>query len=70
MFSIVNQPGVGEYLTPSQAMRFSSFEHHPPEPAPLLGQHTDEILSEILRLDSLEIAKLHDNKIVAGPEAS
>ena len=70
MFSIVNQPGVGEYLTPSQAMRFSSFEHHPPEPAPLLGQHTDEILSEILRLDSLEIAKLHDNKIVAGPEVS
>ena len=70
IFSIVNQPGVGEYLTPSQAMQFSEFEHHPPEPAPLLGQHTDEILSEILRLDSLEIAKLHDNKIVAGPEAS
>lgn len=70
IFSIVNQPGVGEYLTPSQAMQFSDFEHHPPEPAPLLGQHTDEILSEILRLDSLEIAKLHDNKIVAGPEAS
>ena len=68
LFSMVEQPGIGEYLTPSQAMKFSEFEHEPPGPAPLLGQHTDEILAEILKMGSAEISRLHDEKIVAGPE--
>ena len=70
LFSMVEQPGIGEYLTPSQAMKFSEFEHEPPGPAPLLGQHTDEILAEILKMGSTEISKLHDEKIVAGPEVN
>ncbi len=70
LFSMVDQPGIGEYLTPSQAMKFSEFEHEPPGPAPLLGQHTDEILAEILNMGSLEIARLHDEKIVAGAEVN
>ena len=70
LFSMVDQPGIGEYLTPSQAMKFSEFEHEPPGPAPLLGQHTDEILAEILKMGSTEISRLHDEKIVAGPEAN
>ena len=70
LFSMVEQPGIGEYLTPSQAMKFSEFEHEPPEPAPLLGQHTDEILAEILKMGSTEISRLHDEKIVAGPEVN
>lgn len=37
-------------------------------PAPKLGQHTDEVLTELLGLSSGEIARLHDAKIVAGPE--
>ena len=70
LFSMVDQPGIGEYLTPSQAMKFSEFEHEPPGPAPLLGQHTDEILAEILKMGSTEISRLHDEKIVAGPEVN
>ena len=70
LFSMVEQPGIGEYLTPSQAMKFSEFEHEPPGPAPLLGQHTDEILAEILKMGSTEISRLHDEKIVAGPEVN
>ena len=70
LFSMVDQPGIGEYLTPSQAMKFSEFEHEPPGPAPLLGQHTDEILAEVLKMGSLEISRLHDEKIVAGPEVN
>ena len=70
LFSMVDQPGIGEYLTPSQAMKFSEFEHEPPGPAPLLGQHTDEILAEILKMESTEISRLHDEKIVAGPEVN
>ena len=70
LFSMVEQPGIGEYLTPSQAMKFSEFDHEPPGPAPLLGQHTDEILAEILKMGSTEISRLHDEKIVAGPEVN
>lgn len=67
LFTRINQPGIGSYLVPSQAMQFSALENTAPKPAPLLGQHTDEILSEILGMDSGQIAKLHDDKIIAGP---
>ena len=68
LFSLINQPGIGEYLVPSQAIKFTDLESETPAPAPLLGQHTDEILSEILSLGSAEIGKLHDERIVAGPK--
>jgi 2-methylfumaryl-CoA isomerase len=35
----------------------------------LLGEHTDEILEIVLGMSTAEIARLHDQKIVAGPEA-
>ncbi|HET6969831.1 MAG TPA: CoA transferase [Phenylobacterium sp.] len=38
-------------------------------PAPKLGQHTDEVLAEVLGLDGAEIARLHDQGVVAGPSA-
>ena len=37
-------------------------------PAPLIGQHTNEILLDVLRLPSAEVGRLHDDGIVAGPE--
>ncbi|MBM7517059.1 CaiB/BaiF CoA-transferase family protein [Nocardioides nitrophenolicus] len=33
-------------------------------PAPLLGQHTDELLTEILDLDESEIARLHEQGVL------
>jgi 2-methylfumaryl-CoA isomerase len=36
--------------------------------APKLGQHTDEVLAEVLKLSGGEIARLHDAGLVAGPE--
>ena len=36
--------------------------------APRLGQHTDEVLAQVLGLSGIEIAKLHDGGFVAGPE--
>jgi 2-methylfumaryl-CoA isomerase len=35
--------------------------------APVLGEHTDEILSTVLELSDSEIANLHDEHIVEGP---
>ena len=34
-------------------------------PAPKLGQHTDEVLAQVLGMSGAEIAKLHDAKVVA-----
>ncbi|MYA68011.1 MAG: 2-methylfumaryl-CoA isomerase [Gammaproteobacteria bacterium] len=69
LFSRVEQPGIGNLLTPSQALQFGGLETDPPAPAPLLGQHTDEILTEELGLSAGEIAKLHDRGLVAGAAA-
>ena len=44
-------------------------ERLPPRRAPRLGEHTDEVLAEVLRLSSAEIGKLHDAGTVAGPTA-
>jgi len=67
LFSRIKQPGVGSYLVPSQPIHFSNLDRVPPKPAPLLGQHTDQILSEVLDMDSREIGHLHDDGVVAGP---
>lgn len=67
LFSQINQPGIGSVLVPSQPLNFSGISQSPPKPAPLLGEHTDQILAQVLEMDSMEIAKLHDNGVVAGP---
>jgi 2-methylfumaryl-CoA isomerase len=68
IFSQLEQPGVGTYLAPSIPLDFSQVARLPAQPAPRLGEHTDEILSE-LGLSDGEIAKLHDDGIVTGPAA-
>jgi len=65
LFSMVEQPGIGKYLVPSSPLRFSGSDNLPAMAAPVLGQHTDEILAEELGLASHQIGSLHDKKIVA-----
>jgi 2-methylfumaryl-CoA isomerase len=67
MFSMVDQPGIGPYLMPSSPLDFGSIARQQARPAPLLGEHTDEILADVLGLGDGEIAGLHDEKVVAGP---
>jgi 2-methylfumaryl-CoA isomerase len=33
-----------------------------------LGQHTDEVLSEVLEMSANEIGRLHDAGVVAGAD--
>ncbi|MCB1194071.1 MAG: CoA transferase [Leptospiraceae bacterium] len=66
MFQTVEQPGIGNYLMPAVPMEFSEVSRLPAKRAPLLGEHTDEILADVLGLSSGEIGQLHDKKIVAG----
>lgn len=65
LFGMVDQPGIGEYLAPSSPIKFMKSENLAPLLAPTLGQHTDEILGDVLGLQSHEIAKLFDSEIVA-----
>ena len=66
LFDEVEQPGIGSYLMPGNPLGFGALPREPVVPAPLLGQHTDEILADTLGLSSGEIATLHDRRIVAG----
>ncbi len=66
MFSMLEHPGIGTYLTPGNPIAFSDAERIAPVRAPSLGENTDEILSGIGYSDG-EIANLHDDLIVAGP---
>ncbi|MBI1250597.1 MAG: 2-methylfumaryl-CoA isomerase [Alphaproteobacteria bacterium] len=66
MFSLLDHPGIGSYLTPGNPITFSEVERIAPRRAPSLGENTDEILTEVGYADA-EIAALHDAKIVAGP---
>ncbi len=66
IFAEVEHPGVGRYLMPGSPLEFSAVPRVPVRRAPLLGENTDEVLSEVLGLGSREIAALHDKGVVAG----
>jgi 2-methylfumaryl-CoA isomerase len=67
MFTVLDQPGIGRYPVAASPLQFGAVPRQPPRTAPVLGQHTDEILSGILGLPDHEIARLHDEKVVGGP---
>lgn len=67
LFDRVEHPRTGSYLTPGTPLDFVGLHRRPQGPAPVLGQHTDEILADVLGLPDGEIGALHDAKVVAGP---
>ncbi len=70
MFARVDQPGIGTFWSAASPFDFKDATRLAPKPAPRLGQHTDEILADILGLSSGEIGRLHDDKVVAGPRGA
>ncbi|MBK5927818.1 CoA transferase [Rhodobaculum claviforme] len=67
MFEVIEQPGIGAYPVPASPLAFSASGRPGPAPAPVLGQHTEAILADVLRLPSAEIGRLMDAGVVAGP---
>jgi 2-methylfumaryl-CoA isomerase len=67
MFAMVEQPGVGRWLVPGSPLDFGAVPNPAPARAPRLGEHTDEILLELLGLSEGELGGLHDAGVVAGP---
>lgn len=68
IFTRVNTAGVGSHLAAGGTLRIGTTHTGSPVPAPLLGQHTDQILQEVLGLSEAALGKLHDDGIVAGPD--
>lgn len=65
MFTNIEQPGVGTVLMPSTPLHFSAAPRVAPQPAPLLGEHTEQVLHELLGIDSAAFGRLHDRGVVA-----
>jgi 2-methylfumaryl-CoA isomerase len=68
VFSPVTQPSGRSYPAPGFAGTIPQDERRPSRPAPRLGADTDEVLADVLGLSSTEIARLHDQGLVAGPQ--
>ena len=64
----IETAGIGAHLAAGTPVRAPGEERSASTPAPLLGQHTDEVLHDVLGLDSPAIGRLHDAGVVAGPE--
>lgn len=67
LFTLTEQPGIGSYLMPATPLEFGRSPRLPAMPAPALGEHTDQILLDILGLSAAEVGRLHDQGVVAGP---
>ena len=46
LFSEVEHPGLGRFVTAGSPLRFGAAAPVPPRPAPALGEHTEEVLRE------------------------
>jgi 2-methylfumaryl-CoA isomerase len=67
MFDQIEHPGVGHYLAPRSPLDFRTLGRLPVRRAPILGEHTEQILADVLGLDGREIGTLHDRGVVSGP---
>ena len=67
LFAELDQPGVGMHLVPGSPLAFSVSRagDRGAAVAPLLGQHTEEILTVDLGLTSAEVGALIDRGAVA-----
>lgn len=67
MFKLLDQPGLGAFPVPGHPAVFANHPRQDPQPAPELGEHTEEILGDVLRLGETEIAQLFDKGVVQSP---
>ena len=65
MMGFINQPEIGNYIASGSPIRFSESENLAALPAPMLGEHTEEILKDDLGLGDLEVGNLFKDGIVA-----
>jgi 2-methylfumaryl-CoA isomerase len=67
MFTMLEQPGLGTFAVPGHPAEFGSHGRTKPIRAPQLGEHTEEILADVMRLGDGQIGALFDKGLVCGP---
>ena len=60
IFEQIGTPGSGRHMAASSPVRAGGSAHAPTRFAPLLGADTDQVLHQVLGLDSGAIGRLHD----------
>ncbi|MGA2929171.1 MAG: CoA transferase [Solirubrobacteraceae bacterium] len=66
LFAEVQQPGIGTYRMPGSPLVFGDAERLAAKRAPVLGEHTEEVLAGVLGLSDAEIGRLLGDGVVAG----
>jgi 2-methylfumaryl-CoA isomerase len=66
LFSLLEHPSGLRYPAPGAAATFHGAKRQDAVRAPRLGEHTDEVLAEVLSLSSARIGQLHDAGLVAA----
>ncbi len=67
MMAVIDQPGVGPHLAPGSPLSFSPDGVRTVSRAPVLGEHTGDILRSRLGLSPERIRELHERGVVASP---
>jgi crotonobetainyl-CoA:carnitine CoA-transferase CaiB-like acyl-CoA transferase len=60
----MKHPRAGTVTTLGTPIRFSETPASPSMPPPMLGEHSDEVLRDLLGLDAEEIARLHASGVI------
>ena len=66
LFTSIAHPSGRSYPTPGSYATFTASARQDAVRAPALGEHTDEVLSDILGMGEAEIGQLHDQRLVAS----
>ena len=66
MFNLLDHPSGHRYPAPGAAATLDGTPRGPVLRAPHLGEHTDQVLAEVLSMSAAQIGALHDAGIVAS----
>lgn len=69
LFTALKHRRLDPFLAMGYPATFSGASSRPPAQAPILGEHTEAVLSGVLGLSTLEIGALIDRGIAGGPDA-
>jgi 2-methylfumaryl-CoA isomerase len=62
----VDQPGVGRFPVPRPVLDFAGWDDGTPAPAPRLGEHTAEVLREVLGFDDDQLTDLRARSVIGA----
>ena len=64
MMTEVDQPGIGRFLAPGSPLEFAGTSALPARAAPVLGEHTADVLAEILGLSGAQLGELGREHVI------